>query len=699
MKRLTYSLVFLILSTLACNLGGLFASPPTASSPTPAPTLPHSPAPTLTLSPAPATEDQTLVSLSLVKKVAITTEAEGGSARPEIAATADRVFVLYLGNIGAGNARTFSLKIYDANLDAVIASKVLVATTPEYGGPTDIRVASDGESLYAFYETADMAAKMTYLWGAKYRLADDFPLAAATNGPIAQSKTFDAQQEGDEKLDDPAPLIGPNSVFVVTRIETPLGTPGQTIYRVREFSRDLQALISEFDLDLSARADGRARVTSLLYWNDRILMALATTVSEQGIHEGNDDGALSDIVLIRMRPDWTFDPQSDVHTLAAEPDDRENYVSGFETDGSYFYLTYKQSIGQPPSGEHVGWIKIFDKDFNAVHAERVKSTVWGPGGGEMRPSLEVSGNRLFFGQSGGQGLGQGNAEVEVYQINATNTAPPPSGGKCGDGICFIPDPGLRIDNASNASVGIDPSTGTIYLYYLDRAANRNKVATAEDGLNFGEGIVPTTYAFDSHNVLLPDGTWRRYSYDNRSGQMTSMSSTDGLHFTPDDGVRYAPQEDDKGTLGVYDFHVTASGTMVMVYLGDLPGLNNLRRAVSTDNGWTFTFDRADLLGDAALGGGSNSFVDPKLIELPDGRVRLIAMKQGSIYSFIADDNLETFTQELGARLSPTDFTEFSVMAFFDPVVVRLPDGRYRMFMTAGFADSQEHQALVSATTP
>lgn len=280
----------------------------------------------------------------------------------------------------------------------------------------------------------------------------------------------------------------------------------------------------------------------------------------------------------------------------------------------------------------------------------------------------------------------------------SNLQPVPPSSSSGD-LTFIPDPGLRIDNASNASVGIDPSTGTIYLYYFDRTANRNKIATAEDGLNFGEGVEATTYAFDSHNVPLPDGTWRRYLYDNRSGQMTSMSSTDGIRFTPEQGVRYAPQENDKGTLGVYDFHVTASGTVVMVYLADLPGLNNLRRAVSTDNGWTFTFDRADLLGDAALGGGSNSFVDPKLIALPDGRVRLIAMKQGSIYSFIADDNLETFTQEPGARLSPADFTEFSVGAFFDPVVVRLPDGRYRMFMTAGFADGQEHQALVSATTP
>jgi len=45
----------------------------------------------------------------------------------------------------------------------------------------------------------------------------------------------------------------------------------------------------------------------------------------------------------------------------------------------------------------------------------VKSVIWGPEGGEIRPSLEVSGNRLFSGQSSGQGIGTGNAEVYVFE--------------------------------------------------------------------------------------------------------------------------------------------------------------------------------------------------------------------------------------------------------------------------------------------
>jgi hypothetical protein len=231
--------------------------------------------------------------------------------------------------------------------------------------------------------------------------------------------------------------------------------------------------------------------------------------------------------------------------------------------------------------------------------------------------------------------------------------------------------------------------------------NTEKVATSEDGLTFGEGIPPTTYSYDSRNILLPDGTWRRYIFNDATDEVTSMSSTDGAHFTDDEGVRYTLQVDDKGTMGVFDVFTTPAGNVVMLYLGDLNGLNNLRRAVSTDGGWTFIFDRGDVLGDASLGGGANSFVDPYSILLPSGRRRLFTMKQGAIYSFISDEPFSNFILEPGVRLSPEDFTEFEVTGLFDPKVILLPDGRYRMYVTATIqaADGSQRQAIVSATTP
>ena len=76
------------------------------------------------------------------------------------------------------------------------------------------------------------------------------------------------------------------------------------------------------------------------------------------------------------------------------------------------------------------------------------------------------------------------------------------------------------------------------------------------------------------------------------------------------------------------------------------------------------------------------------------------MKQGTIYSFVSDADLSTFAPEPGVRVKPTDFTELTVGAFYDPVVLRLPDGRYRMYVTAGLGanGSPDRQALVSATT-
>ncbi|MBM4137093.1 MAG: hypothetical protein FJ241_09740 [Nitrospira sp.] len=355
--------------------------------------------------------------LNLIKTVDITTDADGGSARPEIiAASADRVFVVYLGNIRSN--RTFDVKIYNSNLDTVIASKTLVSTSSDYGSPTDIRVASDGQYLYAFYETnktTSPTTAITYLWGAKYTLDDNFNRVAYTAAPITNSKPMSELQDGGELVDDPAPLVRPNTVFVITRLKYSLSTTGNTIYRVREFSKDNLATLSEFDLDLSNVADGRGRVTSFLYWNNSIFMALATTVSDQGVNEGNDDSAKSDIVLVKMTQNWTFNPQNDVQIISAEPDDRENYAAGFKTDGNYFYITYKQAVGSPPTGEQRALIKIFDNNFNQILREQVKSAVWGTGGGEIRPSLEVMGNRIFSGQSSGQGIGSGNAEIYVYE--------------------------------------------------------------------------------------------------------------------------------------------------------------------------------------------------------------------------------------------------------------------------------------------
>jgi hypothetical protein len=114
--------------------------------------------------------------LQYLKTVTVTAPSEGVSARPEVALAAERVFVLYLA-VATGNNKTFTLRIYDRDFEHLLATRVLVSTTPDYGGPTDIRIATDGQYLYAFYETHKPTSPntaATYLWGAKYTLDDAF---------------------------------------------------------------------------------------------------------------------------------------------------------------------------------------------------------------------------------------------------------------------------------------------------------------------------------------------------------------------------------------------------------------------------------------------------------------------------------------------------------------------------------------------
>ncbi|MFQ5436103.1 MAG: hypothetical protein ACE5FD_14620 [Anaerolineae bacterium] len=285
-------------------------------------------------------------------------------------------------------------------------------------------------------------------------------------------------------------------------------------------------------------------------------------------------------------------------------------------------------------------------------------------------------------------------------------------------LVFIPDPGIRVRLATepNAAVAED---GTVYLFYNDKSENtigQRVVAEAADGLNFD---APTpirndqSHPYDPWRVQLPDGTWRKYRFDIENQNVISLSSDDGIQFQPDDGVRFPLSESDNGTFGIHDEYVDNAGGVVMLYIGDMGGVNNVRLAYSPpgDNGLNFTLEDADPLGDAAAGGGKNSFVDPRTTLLPDGRRRLILMwqgegpapplrAQGTIVSFITEDG-HKFTQEPGVRLSYDDFTEFEVVSLNDPVVVPLADGRYRMYVAALIKiGSDEYEwGIVSATTP
>ena len=284
-------------------------------------------------------------------------------------------------------------------------------------------------------------------------------------------------------------------------------------------------------------------------------------------------------------------------------------------------------------------------------------------------------------------------------------------------LTFIPDPGIRIKMASQPAP-MAAEDGTIYVFYSNRTAlpnepNSNAVARSTDGLTFTDlGMERDSLSvINPFATQLPDGVWRLYDIDMNTGVMTSRSSPDGIHFTPDSGVRYTAPADQL-PIGVRDFYVNPSGDVIFLYIAPLDGADHhIRRAVSTDGGNTFTFHSNNVLGDLS-NAGLDRHVDPKFVVLPDGGARLFTMVQGcvaipgqraccNIYSFTTTDGY-TFTQDPGTRLTTSDFTEFTVWSLNDPWAVLLPDGRFRIYLAALMEDgssSKPFWAILSATTP
>lgn len=272
-------------------------------------------------------------------------------------------------------------------------------------------------------------------------------------------------------------------------------------------------------------------------------------------------------------------------------------------------------------------------------------------------------------------------------------------------LVFIPDAGIRLTNASIPEVGYDAATGTYYLFHNgDGTLKGDLVATSKDGLTFTAPVWQTSKAFDPRRVRLPDGRWRSYFWDNpgKPSGLKSSLSADGVNFTEESGLRYSLQASDKSSAGIYELFANPDGTMVLLYLGDLMGLNNTRRAVSLDSGKTFTFDRGNILGDDTFGGGANSYVDMTTIVLADGRRRLFSMRQGhTIYSHTSADGGKTWTLDAGFRLRDSvSFPQYSPKSHNDPSVIRLPDGRYRLYVASYLNDGRGccNWGIVSATT-
>lgn len=166
-------------------------------------------------------------------------------------------------------------------------------------------------------------------------------------------------------------------------------------------------------------------------------------------------------------------------------------------------------------------------------------------------------------------------------------------------------------------------------------------------------------------IQLPDRSYRMYytqmvprpeypaganDYDNVSTRILSASSSDGLTFTPEPGVRLSPQTGGAGEGRVVSSEVvpTTDGQLRMYYEcapGSQSEPNTIRSAISED-GLSWEVETG-----TRLSSENANYMSARILFLQDGRCRLYCGQRGrGIISALSDDGL-TFQEEEGTRVA------------------------------------------------
>jgi hypothetical protein len=234
------------------------------------------------------------------------------------------------------------------------------------------------------------------------------------------------------------------------------------------------------------------------------------------------------------------------------------------------------------------------------------------------------------------------------------------------GLNFTADSGTRVTGGSVPCIVKLPS-GVYRLFYNYNGEIYS--ASSTDGLNFtvdpGKRVAkggttdpdrdsagnPVLIQFGENSFVL--------FYEGASGNtrvVLSATSTDGLNFTKQSGVRYSGTSADGGIVSAFDIIKESSTFLRMYYIGDWFGKNNVRTAVSADGGNTWIYEQGNICGDDNAGGGPNTYIDPDIVKLPSGGYKLYVKKGADkIYSFSSTDGL-AFTQDSGVRLQASQFS-------------------------------------------
>jgi len=240
------------------------------------------------------------------------------------------------------------------------------------------------------------------------------------------------------------------------------------------------------------------------------------------------------------------------------------------------------------------------------------------------------------------------------------------------------EPGVRV-GVGNVPFVYPLESGGYRLYFC--GMNGALSALSQDGLNFAVEPGVRMHGCDPSLVKLDDGRYRLY-YKMASGpggpgqsihKAYSAISTDGLNFI-DEGLRLESENTiDNGWVSVPEVVRTFDGRWRMYYVSARESPANMIVSAVSDDGLNFVREE---------GVRVQGMVDPAILTLPNGQYWLFGMvglgAQGTqvMRSATSADGLRfVMDNDILVRAGgPNDLN-----GLFDPTVVALPDGRYRMY--------------------
>jgi len=285
----------------------------------------------------------------------------GASARPELLFVNGQFYLAYLsyGQLGGNEIR---LRVFDGELNFTGTERVLVPTDAEGWSPTDYRIFTDGDYIFAAWEMVRSEEHRLYL--ARYDL-DYEPV----EGPILIAEAEEPSEVDDEHFDDPTITIVPPYIYLVTHLEHCRAADLQ--FHVRKYSYDdLSQPIEELEVgtgDLSPLKHGQH---GIVFDAETNVFYLVTTFMYEDPTKPcpvfpPGPQANPGIALHEYDSGWNYQGSQ---KLVDGPQD-EMGPKAFLSDGSKFYLGYRVVERFEPQSRAAyadGKFVVFDRDFGVL---------------------------------------------------------------------------------------------------------------------------------------------------------------------------------------------------------------------------------------------------------------------------------------------------------------------------------------------